>query len=291
MSRTTRVQALVGPAAAAATAFLLLGAEAVAADLASPWVDGYNSRARLVAGTNPTPGQQAGPGLIAGIEIAIAKGWKTYWRTPGDSGGVPPNIDLSASENLAAGQVLYPAPERLADPTGDAIGYKDSVTFPITIRAADPTRPIVLTVQLEFGICREICVPAEARLSLTVPPGLTAPLPRALREAMAKVPAKEAERRPNDPRLVAGRALLTGAKPMLAFEVAYPAGSAGADLFIEAPDGLYLPVPKKTGENGSTVAFEVDVSSGVTPKDLVGKTLVLTAVSNAGRAELTWVVP
>ena len=37
--------------------------------------------------------------LLAGVQIRLEPGWKTYWRTPGDS-GVPPSFDWSGSKNL-----------------------------------------------------------------------------------------------------------------------------------------------------------------------------------------------
>lgn len=271
------------PAVVAAAAVQVGAAQAQTTDIASQWVDGYNSKSRLIAGG-------AGRGLIAGIEVKIASGWKTYWRMPGDSGGVPPNIDLSQSENVAAATVLYPAPHRMTDAAGDSVGYKDTVTFPIEIQAADPKKPVVLNVQLEYGICREICVPAEARLSLTIPPGSAAAIPAALASAVALVPAKAATAKPADPTLKSAAAQLTGDKPKLVFEIAYPGGTAGADLFVEAPDGIYLPLPRKTGEAAGTLRFEVDLATGLEAKDLVGKTLTLTAVSEKGQSELAWPV-
>lgn len=271
-------------------ATLMAGVPMAAAELSSPWSEGYNSKVRLLAGRTAGSGPD-GARLLVGIEIAIAKGWKTYWRTPGDSGGVPPSIDVSASENVAAATVLYPAPERLTDPTGDAIGYKDSVTFPIEIKPTDSKKPVVMTVQIEYGICREICVPAEARMTLTIPAALSTPLPAPLRNALAQVPARADQIRPTDPKLATASAQLTGEKPRLSFQIVYPGGAKGADLFVEAPDGIYLPLPRKTAETGTTLDFEVDLTSGLEAKDLAGKTLLLTAVSDAGRSELTWAVP
>ncbi|HRD77719.1 MAG TPA: cytochrome C biogenesis protein, partial [Hyphomicrobiaceae bacterium] len=53
-------------------------ASPAAAEVATPWADGHKTRGRLVAGTVPAPG---GPRILAGLEIELADGWKTYWRT------------------------------------------------------------------------------------------------------------------------------------------------------------------------------------------------------------------
>ena len=39
--------------------------------------------------------------LRAGIEIRLDRGWKTYWRYPGDS-GVPPRFDSTSGAAKAA---------------------------------------------------------------------------------------------------------------------------------------------------------------------------------------------
>src|SRR5258705_8750265 len=76
----------------------------------SSWIEAHASRARLVAGRTKT----ANGTYLAGIEIGLDDGWKTYWRMPGDS-GVPPSFDWKGSTNVAAVNVLYPAPARIAE--------------------------------------------------------------------------------------------------------------------------------------------------------------------------------
>ncbi|HPG88442.1 MAG TPA: protein-disulfide reductase DsbD family protein, partial [Hyphomicrobium sp.] len=77
--------------------------------MASPWTEGFKNKARLLAGRAERPGQ-GGEHMYAAIEIEMQTGWKTYWRVPGDAGGIPPEFDLSASENAKDVTVLYPAP-------------------------------------------------------------------------------------------------------------------------------------------------------------------------------------
>ena len=95
-------------------------------------------------------------------------GWKTYWRNPGDGGGVPPTFDWSGSENLGRATVLYPAPKRLSDKGGDTIGYKGAVIFPVVLKLWTARS------RSRFGsrsptACAAICIPAEAELALVVP--------------------------------------------------------------------------------------------------------------------------
>jgi len=268
----------------AAGILLLAPAAAGAQEFATPWHQGHNSKVRLIAGNLGHAGE---PRLLAGIEIRLAEGWKTYWRNPGESGGVPPRFDLSASRNLGAARIRYPAPERLKDALGDSIGYKHAVVFPIEVAAADPTRPVELDVALEYGVCRDICIPAEARLATSLPPGLAAGVPPELAAASARVPRKTGERRPTDPVLKTARAMLSGGNPSLTLEVS----GTDTDLFLMAPPGIFLPVPKRTaGAPAGNSRFVVDLSQDNEAAQLKGKTLVLTIVSAAGASEAVWVV-
>jgi DsbC/DsbD-like thiol-disulfide interchange protein len=265
----------------------LVAGTPAAAQTATPWSEGYNSKTRMISGTVARAGAE--PRLLAGIEIQMADGWKTYWRNPGDAGGVPPYFDWAASENVASIKVLYPAPARLKDASGDSIGYKKSVVFPVEVVAKDAAKPVKLALAMEFGVCREICVPAEAKLALTLPMASTA-APATLGGALDTVPRKAADKRTNDPELKAARAVLTGDKPTLAFDIAFSGDGVGADLFVEAPDGIYLSLPRRIGTNAGVQTFEIDLATGITPGDLKGKTLVLTMVSASGQSESTWKV-
>ncbi len=116
------------------SASVLLGASAVSAGHAlaspaseSPWMNETYSKVRLVSGAVDEKGEAK---QIAGVQIRLDSGWKTYWRNPGDS-GVAPHFDWSGSKNLKEAQVLYPVPHRFADAGGTAIGYKDEVVFPV----------------------------------------------------------------------------------------------------------------------------------------------------------------
>src|SRR5262245_19051661 len=104
---------------------------------ASAWAELPASRVRLVAGG-------AGGGVYrVGVEIVMAEGWKTYWRTPGDA-GVPPTFDWSGSGNLGAVTVFYPTPMRMEEAGGEVIGYKNAVVFPVDVKPQDASRPVAL---------------------------------------------------------------------------------------------------------------------------------------------------
>jgi len=253
---------------------------------ATPWTEIHASRVRLVAG-QPGTGEAR---YLAGLEIALADGWKTYWRMPGDS-GVPPSFDWSGSSNLEKASVLYPAPARMPEAGGEAIGYKGMVMLPVAVTPKDSAAPVSLRLALEFGVCREICIPATASFSLDLAPGATAAPPRALLAALDRVPRQHQGRRKADPELKRVRVAGAGSAARLEIEGIFKGSANSADIFVEAPEGLYVPMPKKVSPgNGGVIRFESELSPGLA-QDLKGKTLTLTLVDEAGASEARWTFP
>ena len=60
-------------------------------------------------------------------------------------------------------------------------------------------------------------------------------------------------------------------------ETEFPGGAEHADAFVEAPDGLYVPLPKKIADDGKgAVTFEIDLSKDADVAALKGKQLTAT---------------
>ena len=251
----------------------------------SPWVKESFSKARLVSGT--VGGSDKGE-LLAGVQIRLEPGWKTYWRTPGDS-GVPPSFDWSGSKNLKEAQVLYPAPHRFADASGTAIGYEDEVVFPVKITPERHGEPVELKLNVDYGLCKTLCIPSQASLSLELPPHTVGkedddPLLTRFFDLVPK-PA-ETDRLPS---LGAVEAKFDDAKPQLIIDVNFPDGATGTDLFVEEPSGAFVPVPKPLGpvESGKQ-RFVVGFASPGEAAAIKGKPLTLTLVSDEGASEASW---
>lgn len=268
--------------ALAATALVVSGTVG-AEELVSPWSgDRPETRSRLVAGV--ITGKP-----VAAVEVTLGEGWKTYWRFPGEAGGVPPVFDWSKSDNVATVTVLYPAPKRMVDKAGETLGYKSGVVFPVLVEPKDGAKPISLRLVLEYGVCRDICVPVESMLNLDIPAGATAAPPAIVGAAIDHVPRAGTTRRPNDPKLLTSEFRLSGPHPSVAFEAEFPGGTTNADVFIESPDGL-IPLPKPgsgkvSGPN--RLRFEIDLTGGVDPADIKGKNAIITLVSEQGLSETT----
>lgn len=114
----------------------------------------------------------AGPDQV-GLQVRLAPGWKFYWRSPGE-GGVPPRFDWSQSRNLASAGIAWPAPRRIAIGNADLHGYTGEVLLPVALTPQRDGEAIALDVSIEYGICKEICILREDRLTRLLPLGMTA---------------------------------------------------------------------------------------------------------------------
>jgi DsbC/DsbD-like thiol-disulfide interchange protein len=237
---------------------------------------------------------------VAGLQIELEPGWKTYWRTPGDGGGMPPEGDWVQSKNLADAKLLFPAPHRLRDPQGDSIGYKDEVVFPILLTPIKSGQPIDLRVSFAFGVCREICIPEDTNLHLHISMASASDISMAsasdasapiLQAALGAVPRKP-DGGGRDPSVVSLSADLDAKTPVLAITARFPAGASGADAFIESVDEAYVPLPQIMPDTGDgLVRFRVDLSKTDNPKALLGRQLRLTLVSDAAQSETSLPFP
>lgn len=111
------------------------------------------------------PGYQTENGSrMAALDLALAPGWKTYWRSPGDA-GIPPTFDWSGSENVKSVRLHWPAPEVFQVNGMQTIGYHERLVLPVEITPADPSQPVRLRVRMDLGVCDEICLPASLDLA------------------------------------------------------------------------------------------------------------------------------
>lgn len=106
---------------------------------------------------------------VAGVDIKLAPGWKTYWRSPGDA-GIPPQIDFSGSKNLKSASIEFPVPVPFDINGMRSIGYKQDVILPLVLTPLDPQKPIELEAEVVLGVCNQICVPVDVRFSSLLVP-------------------------------------------------------------------------------------------------------------------------
>lgn len=218
------------------------------------WIQGLHSRVRILSG-----GQETGRHL-AGVELALDPGFKTYWRNPGES-GLPPRFDWSGSENVAEVEIRWPAPGRYEDVGGVSYGYSHGVVLPMLIKASDPGKPVRLSLTLDYGICKDICIPAHAQMKATL--AGEGPDRAILEKARATVPRRQELGAEGDLSVVSV-APKTQGRAELTVTVRAPEGTQAA-LFAEGPENWYLSTSHPADGNHFTVAIEE------MPKDAAGQ--------------------
>ncbi|MCM5572207.1 thioredoxin family protein [Burkholderiaceae bacterium FT117] len=111
-----------------------------------------------------------GKPLTLGLRILHDPHWHTYWRNPGDS-GLATQLELSLPAGFAAGPIQWPAPERLFIPPLANYGYEGEIVLPlqVAVPASIDGDSVRLAGKAFWLMCRDVCIPGEAELSLALP--------------------------------------------------------------------------------------------------------------------------
>jgi DsbC/DsbD-like thiol-disulfide interchange protein len=121
----------------------------------------------------------SGHTLNVGLRFQMEKGWHIYWINPGDS-GEPPKVKWQLSSGLTTGPMEWPTPRRLGTTSIVDYGYEGTVMLIVPIHANKNLAvhgSTQLTADLRVLVCREMCVPGNAQLSLTLPIKSQPPVP------------------------------------------------------------------------------------------------------------------
>jgi DsbC/DsbD-like thiol-disulfide interchange protein len=261
-------RAAVGVAATLLASSFAPGARA---EDASQWQRDGHSAVRLLAGS------RSGAVLLGGIAFQLQPGWKTYWRTPGDS-GVPPRFDFSKSENIEAVTVMWPAPLKFDDGAGGvSLGYHDQTVLPLRIVPKNVDKPVTLRAAISYAVCQKICIPVEANAELPFN-SVASTEDGALFAALDTVP-KPAN--VGDPNPLTIRDIKRDGKSTVLIDVVSP-DARDVNLFVEGPTPDWsLPVPKPVDHSPPGVkrfTLQLDgVPPGVNPD---GAALKLTLVGD-----------
>ena len=94
------------------------------------------------------------------LEFKLNDGWKTYWRTPGPA-GLPPIFSWEGSDNVGEVRFDWPTPEIINQSGMITLGYHNTFVLPIRIMP-ESEGPVRMAMTLNFGVCSDICVPAQA---------------------------------------------------------------------------------------------------------------------------------
>jgi DsbC/DsbD-like thiol-disulfide interchange protein len=261
-------------------AFIALAAACAGADAAwaqdsSAWIKDTHSALRLLAGS------RTGSVLMGGIEIQLQPGWKTYWRTPGDS-GVPPRFDFSKSANVESVTPLYPAPKKFDDGAGGiSYGYHKHVIFPLRIVPKNPNEPVQLRASISYAVCEKLCLPVEAEAELAFTSSASA-LDSVVAGALNKVPKPVGTAEATPIALKSFKRI--GDRVIIDIAAQNP---AGLEVYAEGPTPDWaLPVPKRVDTDEKDITrFEFKLDGLPAKARPEGAQLKLTVVGADGAFE------
>ena len=111
--------------------------------------------------------------VIVGVRLEHEAKWHTYWLQPGT--GLPTSLDWKLPPGWTAGPVRWPAPHRVYDTAGNLAGngYEGVTFLPVTLippRGLVADKPVTLRAKAEWLMCKDVCIPGDAELSLTLTP-------------------------------------------------------------------------------------------------------------------------
>ncbi len=138
-------------------------------------VDTGHVKAELIASGEAVPGGE----VYVALRQTIAKDWHTYWRNPGDAGQAT-TLDWTLPAGWRAGEIVWPKPQRL--PLGSLMnyGYEGQVLLPVALTVPANAKfgeTVNLKAEAGFLVCKDICIPEQASLTVAVKIASGVPVP------------------------------------------------------------------------------------------------------------------
>lgn len=230
--------------------------------------------------------------LVAGstVELAVrlkhAPGWHTYWKNPGDS-GLATRIEWQLPDGFAPGPIDWPTPKRIPVPPLANYGYEGELLLPVQLtvpRGVFPG-PVTLKARVDWLVCKTICLPDGADLTLATQVVLGSPAPDpkwgpAIAAARASLPAD----------LRGWTVVAAGRGDRIALELRPNDGAAAAPLprtayFFSAPEGLVEPAAdQRLATEGAALRLTLPVASQLKPEVRRVEGVLVTDPPLAGNA-------
>ena len=143
-------------------------------------VDTGHARASLI--TNLENSEQES--FYIGLRLEMQEGWHTYWENPGDSGS-PFDAKWTVNKGAIVENVQWPTPVTIPYPPLMTFGYEGDVVFPFKVFRSLDSELESISLEFDFLICADICIPESASLTLDLSSATPNPL---VNEAVKNLP-------------------------------------------------------------------------------------------------------
>ncbi len=221
----------------------------------SDWALNEGGRMRLVVLPADAEGRRQ-----AVLQIEPEPGWITYWREPGDS-GVPPAVTVAPASGFMLDRIDFPVPKRIDAGDLTDIGYDHAVALPISLSGPPGGNEAKLETTAFIGLCKNICIPFQAALTVDLPANEAADAEEAkiVADALASLPGKTTSD------FAVERHAMSADLKRLTLEVALPEGAKDAQAIVTGPSGyVFFASARAAGAGGRTV---IEVPVGRLPKN------------------------
>ena len=140
----------------------------------SGWQSASHLKAELVSEYQQlTPGQTA---LLA-LHFVPDEHWHTYWQNPGDS-GLATSLSWQLPDGVTVGDIIWPTPSAIALPPLMNYGFEGQTILlsELSLPAGYSADTVQIGLTADWLVCEEVCIPASASFSLSLPVGADAVL-------------------------------------------------------------------------------------------------------------------
>ncbi|HDT2998565.1 TPA: thioredoxin family protein [Proteus mirabilis] len=194
------------------------------------------------------------------LEVQLAPGWKTYWRSPGE-GGVAPEINWTQSVSDMIWH--WPSPSAFDVAGIHTQGYDKEVVFPIELKSVDSDN---LNGVLTLSTCSNVCILTDYSLNLDLNEPAPADFEWQYNQAMAKVPVTNG---------LISTVSSDYRNSQLTLSLQREQGDwHQPNIYLDPPQGMLYGIPQLTAK-GDHLSVTVDVTDdwGEAAGDISGKPL------------------
>ncbi|HEX4584506.1 MAG TPA: thioredoxin family protein [Burkholderiaceae bacterium] len=222
-----------------------------------------------------------GQSTRVGLRLAHEADWHTYWVVPGDA-GLPTRLAWQLPPGFQAGPIQWPVPELLRVGPLANYGYEGTVLLPVDITtpaSAAPGSKVRLAAHADWLVCKDVCIPESADLTLVLP------VDAAARSAPSRYQsefAAAAARIPQPRALARASAIIDGARIRLQFAPQRP--PARLEFFPLEPERIQAAAPQRLNASAAEATLDLSAAQPVAAdfKTLRG---VLVADGGPGRTD------
>ena len=119
------------------------------------------AKARLLV---DAPTVKTGVPITAVVQFTLLPHWHIYWQNPGDS-GIPTTFAWALPNGISAGDIAWPAPERIDTEGLVTYGYSNAVTLTVPLTPSKDAITGDVKLKANWLVCKDICIPESAELS------------------------------------------------------------------------------------------------------------------------------